>query len=181
MIDTAGLREPQDIVEKIGISKTWDIISKADLVLWVSDATRTDTQAIDPALAARLPAGVAQLRVINKIDLVGAGPPADDAGADAPVRVSAKTRAGMDALQAVMLAAVGWGGDGEGLFMARARHLQALQGAANHLAAAMKQTAELELFAEELKLAQKSLTSITGEFTADDLLGKIFSNFCIGK
>ena len=181
IIDTAGLREPRDTVEKIGISKTWDAISKADLVLWVSDATRADTKATDPALAARLPAGVAQLRVANKIDLVGI-PPHRHALADGTVvSVSAKTRSGIDLLQTAMLAAVGWGACGEGVYMARERHLQALQAAAKHLEVAASSESALELLAEELKLAQQALGSITGEFTADDLLGKIFSRFCIGK
>lgn len=181
VIDTAGLREPRDPVEKIGISKTWEALSRADLVLWVSDATRAETTAADPALAVRLPAGVAQLRVVNKIDLTD-GESARDAGdAESGVRVSAKTRAGMDGLESAMLAAVGWGGSGEGLFMARARHLEALLAAAKHLDAALAQTGELELFAEELKLAQQALSTITGEFTADELLGEIFSHFCIGK
>ena len=181
IIDTAGLREPQDPVEKIGVSKTWEILSKADLVLWVSDATRLETQGTDPDLAARLPAGVAQLRVVNKIDLTDGQSGRHNSGVGNTVTVSAKTRAGMDLLQSAMLEAVGWGGGDEGLFMARARHLSALQTAANHLEAAVAHGGELELFAEELKLAHHALASITGEFTADDLLGEIFSHFCIGK
>ena len=181
IIDTAGLREPLDPVEKIGISKTWDALSKADLVLWVSDATRIETQTTDPELAARLPAGVAQLRVVNKADLVDGGQQRQGSAAENQISVSAKTGAGMDFLQSAMLKAVGWRGSDEGVFMARARHLQALQAAANHLGDAAAHVSELELFAEELRLAQHALASITGEFTADDLLGEIFSRFCIGK
>jgi len=180
-IDTAGLREPRDLIEKIGISKTWDAIAKADLVLWVGDATRPETMIADPALAARLPAGVPQLKVVNKIDLAGIQPQQLALPEGAEVAVSAKTGAGIDLLQSAMLEAVGWGGSNEGLFMARERHLHALQTAAQHLDLAVSHGNALELFAEELKLAQSALTSITGEFSADDLLGKIFSHFCIGK
>ena len=181
LIDTAGLREPRDIVETIGISKTWDEISKADLVLWVSDASRPETGAADAALTAGLSTGVPQLRVVNKIDLVGAQPQRQVLAGGSEVALSAKTGAGIELLQAAMLEAVGWGGSGEGAFMARARHLLALQTAARHLELAAACSSELELYAEELNLAQRALASITGEFTAEDLLGKIFSHFCIGK
>ena len=178
MIDTAGLREPQDQVEKIGISRTWKEISNADLVLWIGDVTRPDTWIGDPQLAQRLPAGVPQLKVLNKIDLangVAPGGPGD------VIAVSAKTGAGIDTLKSSMLSAVGWGSSGEGVYLARERHLEALQTAARHLDAASEAASAIELFAEELKLAQNALSSITGEFTADDLLGRIFSRFCIGK
>ncbi len=180
-IDTAGLREPRDLVEKIGISKTWDAIAKADLVLWVGDATRPETLIADPALAAQLLAGVPRLKVVNKIDLAGIEPQQLALPEGAEIAVSAKTGAGIDLLQTAMLEAVGWGGSNEGLFMARERHLHALQTAAQHLELAASRSNALELFAEELKLAQSALASITGEFSADDLLGKIFSHFCIGK
>ncbi|HEV2008406.1 MAG TPA: tRNA uridine-5-carboxymethylaminomethyl(34) synthesis GTPase MnmE, partial [Burkholderiales bacterium] len=178
VIDTAGLRDPRDEVEKIGISRTWEAISQADVVVWVSDATRPDTRAADPNLAARLPPGVPQLQVINKIDLTGMPSPLRIG--DSEVALSCKTGAGIEQLQMAILDAIGWS-SGEGAFMARARHLLALRLAARHLEQASDRGAELELFAEELKLAQDALVSITGEFTADDLLGKIFSQFCIGK
>jgi tRNA modification GTPase len=182
MIDTAGLREPRDPVEKIGISKTWDAIAKADLVLWVSDATRLETCVVDPAIAARLPAGVPQIKVLNKIDLCWQEPKESAVENVTNIALSAKTGAGVERLRNAMLEAVGWGGNGEeGLFMARERHLQALQTAQVHLERASASISQLELFAEELKLAQNALANITGEFTAEDLLGKIFSNFCIGK
>jgi tRNA modification GTPase len=181
IIDTAGLRDPRDPVEKIGISKTWDALSKADLVLWVSDATRVETQVTDPELAVRLPTGIAQVRVVNKVDLVDGKSRQPALTEDLQVNVSAKTGAGMDLLRSAMLEAIGWNRSGEGVFMARARHLGALQAAAEHLAAAATRGGELELFAEELRLAQYALASIIGEFTSDDLLGKIFSHFCIGK
>ena len=178
MIDTAGLREPQDQVEKIGISITWNEISNADLVLWIGDATRADTWVSDPQLAKRLSVGVPQIKVLNKIDLTNGIAPG---GLDDVIVVSAKTGAGIDDLKSSMLSAVGWGSSGEGVYLARERHLEALQTAARHLDAASDAASALELFAEELKLAHSALSSITGEFTADDLLGRIFSRFCIGK
>ncbi len=181
VIDTAGLRAPRDPVEQIGITRTWEAIGAADLVLWISDATRKETAVEDPALAAKLPAGVPQLHILNKIDLVGIEAHDCKQGGVTEVAVSAKTGAGLALLRSAMLEAVGWGGSGEGVFMARERHLQALHTATGHLDLAVARGAELELFAEELKLAQNALASITGELSADDLLGKIFSHFCIGK
>jgi len=181
VIDTAGLREPEGLVEKIGIAKTWEAISQADLMLWVSAATDPDTRAADAALLARLPEGVPQIMVVNKIDLCGQEPAKRALQKTTEVALSAKTGAGIDLLRSALLEAVGWGGNGEGLFMARERHLQALRTAQAHLDQAAVCLSELELFAEELKLAQEALGSITGEFTADELLGQIFSRFCIGK
>jgi tRNA modification GTPase len=183
VIDTAGLREPTDKVEKIGISKTWNEISKANLVLWVSDATRRATSVLDPEIAARLPAGVPRIRVVNKIDLCSENPKTNAAENDIEIALSAKTGVGIEILRSAMLEAIGWRANeaGQGLFMARERHLQALQTAQTHLGRASVSMPHLELVAEELKLAQHALASITGEFTADDLLGRIFSNFCIGK
>ena len=181
VIDTAGLREPRDPVEKIGIAKTWEAIAHADLVLWVSDATQVETKGADPALVARLPVGVPQLHIVNKIDLVDAQLFRQELPNVDEVLVSAKTGAGLELLRSAMLNAVGWGGSCEGVFMARERHLQALQLATHHVDNADALTGELELFAEELKLAQNALGSIIGEVTADDLLGRIFASFCIGK
>jgi tRNA modification GTPase len=180
VIDTAGLRDPRDEVEEIGIARTWEAIAQADLVLWVRDATRPETMTTDPAVAGRLPPNVHQLHVVNKIDLVNIQTPPSQANAG-DVLISAKTGAGLELLQIAILDAVGWGGSSEGLFMARERHLQALRLATHHLGNAAALTGALELFAEELRLAQNALASITGEVTADDLLGKIFANFCIGK
>lgn len=181
VIDTAGLREPRDPVEKIGIEKTWEAIASADLVLWVSDAMRPETRATDPALATRLPTGAPRLNIVNKIDLAGDQPRQSTELGVTEVAVSAKSGAGLDLLRSAILEVAGWGGTGEGVFMARERHLQALYTAAGHLDQASASSAELELFAEELKLAQNALSSITGEVSADDLLGKIFAHFCIGK
>ena len=178
VVDTAGLRESEDPVEKIGIQRTWRAIEEADALIVMSDATAGE--AVDP-VAARVAAGVPRIRVINKIDLVGAAPGADGAGAGTVVRLSARTGEGLDALKEALLAIAGWQGHAETAFLARERHLQALKRAAEHLAAAEGRQAMLELFAEELRLAHEELSAIVGEFTADDLLGEIFSRFCIGK
>ena len=175
IIDTAGLRETEDAVEKIGIERTWAAVEKADVALLLVDAAH-GLGAHEAAILARLP-DVVRLTIHNKIDATAEAPRVD--GTD--VWLSAKTGAGVDLLRAKLLEAAGWQTAGEGAFMARARHLDALARGAEHLAAARVSTAQLELFAEELRLAQAALSEITGEFTADDLLGEIFSKFCIGK
>jgi tRNA modification GTPase len=181
VIDTAGLREPRDPVEKIGIAKTWEAVQAADLVLWVSDVTRPETGAAAPEDATRWPAGVPRVHVLNKIDIPGTRPYQRVIGAMAEVGLSAKSGSGLDLLKSAILSAVGWGGADEGIYMARERHLEALHLAATHIAQSAARIAQIELLAEELKLAQRALSSITGEITADDLLGRIFSSFCIGK
>jgi len=181
VIDTAGLRPSSDPVEKLGIARTWEAIEHADLVVLLVDATQGEAVA-DREIMGRLPAALPRLRVMNKIDLLSR-PPAFEGGRDAgTVWLSAKTGDGVDLLRRALLEAVGWlGGSTEGLFMARERHLQALQLAKTHLGHATRQVANLELFAEELRLVQQALGTITGQFTSDDLLGEIFSRFCIGK
>jgi tRNA modification GTPase len=180
VFDTAGLREPRDPVEKIGIERTWQAVAAADLVLWVSDLTRPETCVPDPALGVRTTAGVPQLHVLNKVDLAGLEPSVRTMGGMVEVALSAKSGAGLDLLKTAVLTAAGWDVANEGAFMARERHLQALQLAQEHVTRAAGQS-QVEFLAEELKLAQRALGSITGEVTADDLLGKIFSHFCIGK
>jgi tRNA modification GTPase len=175
IIDTAGLRETDDAVEKIGIARTWAALEKADVALLLVDAAHGLGER-EAAILQRLPA-VARLTIHNKIDVT----------LDAPrvvgdeIWLSAKSGAGVELLRDKLLEAAGWQAAGEGAFMARARHLDALGRAGGHLAAARESAAQLELFAEELRLAQAALSEITGEFTADDLLGEIFSKFCIGK
>jgi tRNA modification GTPase len=168
IIDTAGLRDTDDAVEKIGIARTWDAVGKADAAHGVGER--------EVAILQRLP-GVARLTLHNKIDVTLDAPRA----VGDEIWLSAKTGAGVELLREKLLDAAGWQAAGEGAFMARARHLDALGRAAGHLAAARAAAAQLELFAEELRLAQAALSEITGEFTADDLLGEIFSKFCIGK
>jgi tRNA modification GTPase len=169
------LRDTDDVVEKIGIARTWAAVEKADVALLLVDAAHGLGER-EAAILQRLPA-VARLTIHNKIDVSLDAPRV--AGDD--IWLSAKTGAGVELLRDKLLEAAGWQAAGEGAFMARARHLDALSRAAGHLAAARESAAQLELFAEELRLAQAALSEITGEFSADDLLGEIFSTFCIGK
>ncbi|MBU1394557.1 MAG: tRNA uridine-5-carboxymethylaminomethyl(34) synthesis GTPase MnmE [Gammaproteobacteria bacterium] len=175
LIDTAGLRDTDDPVERLGIARTWAAVEKADVALLLVDAAHGVGER-EAAILQRLP-GVARLTLHNKIDVTFDAPRA----VGDEVWLSAKSGAGIELLRAKLLEAAGWQAAGEGAFMARARHLDALERAAGHLAAARASAAQLELFAEELRLAQAALSEITGEFTADDLLGEIFSKFCIGK
>jgi len=183
VIDTAGLRDTEDEVERIGIARTREAIARADLVLHLTDAGMGDAQAAraDAAILASLPPAIPRLEVVNKIDLAE-GAPREEGGR---IHLSARTGAGLPLLRAALKRAAGVGEGGEDLILARERHLAALRAADDHLARAaahfdVRQLA-LELFAEELRLAQEALGAITGEFTADDLLGEIFSRFCIGK
>jgi tRNA modification GTPase len=190
VIDTAGLRDSQDHVEKIGIERAWGQIENADAVLFLHDLTRADSdyaaadEAIARGLAEKLPRAVPVIEVWNKLDAAPAAavrgsPPAGS------VRLSAKTGAGLDGLRRRLLEAAGWQAAPEGVYIARERHVQALRRVEGHLAAAAAhleaQAQSLDLLAEELRLAQNALSEITGEFTSDDLLGVIFSSFCIGK
>lgn len=170
VVDTAGLRESSDEVEKLGMARTRHEMARADVVLVVRDASHP--QAPEEPLRD----GAARILVLNKIDLV----PGTAAGLqDGEIRVSAKTGAGMDALRAAVLEAAGWNARGETVFLARERHLRALLLARGHLLAA--QGTAWEFFAEELRLAQEALGQITGRVSADELLGEIFARFCIGK
>jgi len=179
LIDTAGLRAAGDEIERIGIERTWKAVEDAGAALFITEEA-AEPSAEELAHLSRLPSDMRVARVVNKIDLTNAKAGLD--GGTAPlVRVSAKTGAGIDALRAWLLEAAGWKPHGEGLFMARQRHLVALEGAGEHLSAAAHSTQAFELMAEELRLAQHSLAQITGTVTADDLLGEIFSRFCVGK
>ncbi len=187
IIDTAGLRETDDVVEKIGIERSWQEIERSDVVLLLTDARAGITDA-DRAILSRLPARLQRITVYNKIDLAGRQPERHDehdAHGDAiAISLSAKANVGIDLLRAELLRIAGWH-QTEDVFIARERHLRALATAQWHLAAARAVVESalpaLELFAEELRLTQQALGEITGEFTADDLLGVIFSRFCIGK
>jgi len=180
IVDTAGLRDTQDEVERLGIARTWSEIGRADVVLLLVDA-RTGVTKQDLELVARIPQGVKRVFVHNKTDLAGTAARLEQTQAGASIHLSAKTGAGMDLLRAELLAVAGWQRGAEDLFMARERHLVALRRAAEHVTGAGEQFSRPELFAEELRQAQEQLNSITGEFAADDLLGEIFSRFCIGK
>jgi tRNA modification GTPase len=180
LVDTAGLRDTTDEVERLGIARTWVEIEQADLLLLIVDAAAGVTAA-DEAIVARLPARLPRVVVHNKIDLIGeATRVVPDADATA-VHLSARTGAGVDLLRAHLLERAGWHPAEESPFIARERHLVCLRRAAERLDAASAQAQASELLAEELRLAQGELNAITGEFTADDLLGEIFARFCIGK
>jgi len=209
VVDTAGLRESTDAVERIGVERSWGEIGQADAVLFLHDPTRRGEpgyDAVEARIAERLPRGLAAsarlLHVDTKLDLLAqSGEPKHAAGAVAAaaawyaaaspsaegerLAVSALTGAGLDALRRRLLAMAGWHAEPEGVFIARTRHLEALRRTREHLdlAAAHAEAgdAQLELFAEELRLAHDALGEITGAFTPDDLLGVIFSRFCIGK
>jgi tRNA modification GTPase len=170
VVDTAGLRAAADMIEQLGIERTQRELAQADLVLVVHEAGETGS------MIAGLPAGVRQLDVYNKADLAP-----DFKAPPGAIAVSAKTGHGLDELRAAILLAAGWSFTGESVFLARERHLRALESARAHLDAAGQQLPHWEFFAEELRLAHAALGAITGEFTADDLLGEIFSRFCIGK
>ncbi|WP_148717390.1 tRNA uridine-5-carboxymethylaminomethyl(34) synthesis GTPase MnmE [Chitinolyticbacter meiyuanensis] len=177
VIDTAGLRETDDPVERIGIARTWAAVEKADLALLLVDSREGVTRH-DLDILTRLPKALPVLRVFNKIDLTGDVP--GDVARDV-VHVSAKGGEGLEALRQRLLHHVGWRGSDDGVFIARERHLDAIRRASTHLDTAAVAYQQIELLAEELRLAQNALNEITGEFTSDDLLGVIFSKFCIGK
>ena len=170
LVDTAGLRAAAGLVERLGIERTRQEMQRADLVLAVHEAGEPTAAAPDVAPAAR------RIDVYNKADLVPAYRPPGGA-----LAVSAKTGEGLEALRRAILAEAGWSSGAESVFLARERHLRALEAAGVRLEAAGRELPRWELFAEELRLAQSALAGITGEYTADDLLGDIFSRFCIGK
>jgi tRNA modification GTPase len=180
LIDTAGLRETADVVERMGIARTQLALTRADVVLVLLDESQQRAEPEDRAILAQLPAKVPRLYLHNKIDLSGHRPGLEQRDGEKHLYLSAKTGAGLDVLQETLLETVGWHQE-TGVFMARARHLEALTRAGGHLAEAEQQLDRPELFAEELRQTQEALNSITGEFSADDLLGEIFSRFCIGK
>ena len=179
IIDTAGLRESQDAVEKMGMERTKQAMNKADLVLLLIDATR-ERIGIQQDILKLVPENISKLYVINKIDLVQQAARIETLGADCYIYLSAKTEDGIELLRDKILQMLNWQGDA-GAFMAKERHLRALLLAKECLQRAATELKQVELFAEELRLAQEVLSSITGEFSSDDLLGEIFSRFCIGK
>ncbi|KVX05726.1 tRNA uridine-5-carboxymethylaminomethyl(34) synthesis GTPase MnmE [Alcaligenes faecalis] len=187
IVDTAGLRETEDTVERIGIARTWDEIAKANVIVHLLDA-RNPQDELDSAITTRLPSHVPVLRVYNKIDLLTAEQqaalPAQENGATV-LPISARKDIGLDTLRRTLLDIAGWNPGSESPWLARERHLRALERAEYHLSLAAEHATHsdqvLDLFAEELRLAHLDLCSITGEFSSDDLLGEIFSSFCIGK
>ena len=187
IIDTAGIRDDEQAdgeVERIGIARTWAAVENADVILHILDASRGPTRG-DEEIVARLPETIPLLRIWNKIDLSGHQPSINTESDATHIYLSASERLGMDLLRRELLRIAGWQQTGESIYLARERHLLALKSAQAHLNAAAELAAQhdraLDLFAEELRLAQDRLSSITGAFTSDDLLGVIFSRFCIGK
>ena len=180
VIDTAGLRDSTDVVEKIGIERAWREAQQADLALLIVEATTGITDAVLNILF-ELPNRQKKIIVFNKIDLLGCPSAEVQCKNGMAVWLSAKTGKGVDLLRIALLRSIGWQPTEEGTFSARERHLQALREAEASLSRAANESSSLELMAEELRLAQQALAHITGKFSADDLLGEIFSRFCIGK
>jgi tRNA modification GTPase len=170
LVDTAGLRISADEIEQLGMARTQLELARADLVVVVHEAGS------NVRISEAIPAGVCRIEVHNKADLRPDFRPPGGA-----LAVSAKTGQGIAELRQEILRAAGWSGTGESVFLARERHLRSLAAACVHLMRAAEQQARWELFAEELRLAHVELSVITGEFTSEDLLGEIFSRFCIGK
>ncbi len=187
LIDTAGLREATDEVERIGIERAWQEIEQADCLLFMVDATCSDAreaQAIWPEFIARLPAHLPVTVIRNKVDINGEPVELNTTKGQTLIGLSAKTGLGIDLLRQHLKQSMGFNGSTEGGFIARRRHLQALELADKHLVQGKQQLVEAkagELLAEELRQAQQALSEITGQFSSDDLLGRIFSSFCIGK
>jgi len=183
IIDTAGLRETEDEVERIGIERSWKEIERSDVVLLLVDSLSGVGEA-DREILQRLPANLQRITIYNKIDLAERHAERHEEIDGVAISLSAKANQGIDLLRQELLRIAGWH-QTEDVFIARERHLRALAAAQEHVAAARSVVESvlpaLELFAEELRLAQQALGEITGEFTADDLLGVIFSRFCIGK
>ena len=179
IMDTAGLRASQDVVEQLGIARTISAVHKADAILILLDASH-GIGPHDRKILEELPPDTPRLHIHNKIDLLAQPARVEQLGKECHIYLSAKTGAGLELLRAKLLTLLGWHQEA-GVFMARERHVRALLAARDHLQRAAGETSRAEIFAEELRLAQASLNSITGEFTADDLLGEIFSRFCIGK
>ncbi|WP_392562978.1 tRNA uridine-5-carboxymethylaminomethyl(34) synthesis GTPase MnmE [Orbus sturtevantii] len=187
IIDTAGLREASDEVERIGIERAWLEIAQADRVLFMVDGTttsETDPDKLWPEFMQHLPHNLPITVIRNKADLTSEQLGYSEVNGYSLIRLSARTSDGVDVLRQHLKDSMGFAATAEGGFLARRRHLNALENAAQHLNSGLTQLMVFhagELLAEELRLAQESLSEITGAFTSDDLLGKIFGSFCIGK
>ena len=187
IIDTAGLREATDEVERIGISRAWTEIEQADRIILMLDSSDPDSQNIEKVRSeflSKLPNNMPVTIVRNKVDLSGEAVEIKEENGTTTVCLSAQTHQGVDLLREHLKQAMGFQTGMEGGFLARRRHLDALEKAAEHLQIGLVQLTEFhagELLAEELRLVQANLSEITGQFTSDDLLGNIFSSFCIGK
>ena len=187
IVDTAGLRETDDTVESIGIERSWAEIAKADVILHLQDAAAPDLEANQDILS-KMPTKTPVITVFNKIDLLDEQTLAklkNQNTADNRVFLSVKEQFGLQQLTELLLSIAGLQVQQETPWLARERHLIALKESMDHLnqaySFAQQDDRVLDLFAEELRLSHEALNSITGEFTSDDLLGEIFSSFCIGK
>lgn len=187
IIDTAGLREASDEVEKIGIKRAWDEIEQADHVLLMIDSNESQADHFQQEWAeflAKLPKNIPVTVIRNKVDLTGETESLVQTDNFTVIRLSAQTKVGVDLLREHLKKSMGYQSSTEGGFIARRRHLVALETAAEHLQRGHIQLTQFyagELLAEELRMVQNALSEITGQFTSDDLLGNIFSSFCIGK
>ncbi len=180
IIDTAGIRETDDVVEKIGIERALNAVSSADLCMIIID-DNVGISFEDHQILSKLPVGLPKLFIHNKIDLNGQSPRIDEQDGSAQIYLSARERLGVDLLRSKLLALIGWNNSAGDVFLARTRHLDAMRLTVEHIDTAFTNWQSLEILAEELRYAHTALGSITGEFSADDLLGEIFSKFCIGK
>ena len=183
IVDTAGLRESvADEVERIGIERTWSEIGRADVILRLVEAGRDGSEAeAEAGIDARIDVAIPRVIVVNKIDLAGLRPARETSDGGVRILLSARKGEGVDLLRDELARIAGWQSGAEDVPLARERHVHALQKTLEHVERAELRLDALELFAEELRLAHESLGEITGEFTPDDLLGVIFSRFCIGK
>jgi tRNA modification GTPase len=179
IIDTAGLRESKDIVEQLGIQRTKEVLKKADVVIILKDVSN-ENEIEYLNFFELIPNNIPKVHIMNKIDLIMERARIDSIDGDTYIYLSAKTGEGINLLRDKLLNLINWHGESN-VFIARERHLQALIRAKKFLNSAGDEMERPELFAEELRLAQEALGEITGEFTSDDLLGEIFSRFCIGK
>ena len=180
VVDTAGLRETEDEIEQFGIARTWRALETANIALLLVDAAHGITE-VEKSILARLPSDLPKIWVHNKIDLAKKSPFVEHLDGEAHIHLSAKMGDGIDLLRETLLKIVGWQSTSEGVFMARTRHLDAIKQVDQFLQAALATIEQSEIVAENLRMAQDALSSVTGEFTPDDLLGEIFSKFCIGK
>ncbi|QLB12365.1 tRNA modification GTPase trmE [Bisgaardia hudsonensis] len=186
IIDTAGLRDATDEVERIGITRAWNEIEQADRILLMLDTTDTsqDLEQVRSEFLTKLPKGIPVTIIRNKVDLSGETEAKFEDNNMTIINLSTKTGQGINLLRGHLKTSMGYQSSSEGGFLARRRHLEALEKADKHLQSGLIQLMEYkagELLAEELRLVQNHLSEITGKFTSDDLLGNIFSSFCIGK
>jgi tRNA modification GTPase len=180
VVDTAGLRETEDEIERVGIARTWRALENANIALLLVDAAHGITET-EKSIIARLPKDLPKVWVHNKIDLASQAPKKEIQADETHIHLSAKSGEGIPLLKSHLLSLMGWHSTSEGIFMARTRHLEAIAQVEVLIEHALEEMGQAELVAENLRLTQTALASVTGEFTPDDLLGEIFSKFCIGK